>query len=291
MKTVTNITGDISGYWGGHWRILRILRGIFADIDGDIGGYCGYWGGYLRIFELRILRRILMRCGESTLIHHGADTGWRKPRGCVKVQDIFRKSARVMRMVQIGECNQIGELLSYYTLPYLITLTLFEKCSFHWSDSVGARQLRAKVWRRAPRALLRKMTCKDKASYGSWPLCIEEVWWMDTDSSHLLHICTVLIPLALFFFHQNTHPHLKYWAHFIKMSTAYESQILVCISNAHEILSISVPSWILLLCSLFLSLTYSSAPQISNIHHTTSTSAPRTTPECSSASQVLNSSA
>ena len=49
----------------------------------------------------------------------------------------------------------------------------FRKSSVLWSNPAGARQVRAKALRRrAPRALLRKLTYTDKTSYACLPPCI-----------------------------------------------------------------------------------------------------------------------
>jgi len=83
-----------------------------------------------------------------------------------KMQVIFRKRATnwwLFWNYQQGSGSPVLCLGFEYT-------PLFEQSSLLWSDPVGARQLpvRAKALRRhAPRALLRKMTCKDKASYAS----------------------------------------------------------------------------------------------------------------------------
>ena len=59
-----------------------------------------------------------------------------------------------------------------YSIRGVYSTPLFPPSPLLWSDPVGARQLRAKALRRrAPQALLRKMTYKDKASYGSSPPC------------------------------------------------------------------------------------------------------------------------
>jgi len=97
------------------------------------------------------------KCDTET---HVLNTGWRRPKGCLRLQVNFRK-----RATNYGALLQ--KLTSKHKAPYLSLppcIVLLQK-SFAHNPYISSKEP-------LMMALLRKMTYKDKAPYGSMPPCI-----------------------------------------------------------------------------------------------------------------------
>ena len=103
-------------------------------------------------------------------------TGWRRPKGCQKMQVIFRKRATKYRaLLRKITCKDKASYGSSppCSKPSGLALGALQFRITGWRGPLGCHKLQVIFRKRATkyRAHLRKMTCKDKASYGSSPSC------------------------------------------------------------------------------------------------------------------------
>ena len=114
-----------------------------------------------------ILRSLLIVAAPYDVTH----TGWRTPIRCLITVSRFPQKSSIYLMALLWKetCNL------WHLLPLCHPVQLYVWVGHtRWQRPIGCLQLQVIFRKRATnyRALLRKMTCKDKASYGSSPPCI-----------------------------------------------------------------------------------------------------------------------